>query len=228
MPKIFGKDVPPIIIGGMGLVAVVLAYNAAFPTSTPRAASSSKPLTKKNSGQPAIFTKDDYSIHFASLTQPVKNTFQPLVIRKNGNSSNPGSAPLTFVGEAGWIFTGTAQVNGVVQGLLENTKTGDSEFVTKGQHWKLSTIGDITPDSLTLYGAGGSLYVMQIGSSSEPAPGSDVNANSSVAPVNVPPGMVGPIGPNDINVQPAPGNGGGGGRRRRNWGMNQYNLGNEE
>ena len=226
MPKIFGKEVPSIMLVGGALVAGVLAYNALFPVQQPVASSIGRAKTKSSGTLVDGYTKDDYSIHFASLSTPPRDTFQPLVVRKTGGNGTSASIPTTFTGgEANWNYTGMASVNGVSQGLLESKTTGDSEFVTKGQHWKTCTIGDINADMISLQGPGESSFVASV-SSGEPTASADVNPN--VGPVVVPPGMVGQIGGNDLSVSPMQGGNGGPGRRRgRNWGNNPYNQGNE-
>ncbi|CAN5391243.1 hypothetical protein BH11ARM1_BH11ARM1_12070 [soil metagenome] len=226
MPKVFGKEMPMSYIAGATLVVVVLVYTQLFPAAEPPRGVSKKTV-KKTTAKNEIYQPEDYTIKFVSNPDNgVKNSFKPLIVRKTGVAGAVGSPSGEFTGgEAGWIYTGSATVNGTAQGLLENRVTGDSEFVTTGQHWKTSTIASISGDALVLNGPSGDIFRMVIGDPTEPKPNSGVNAANG-APVTVPPGMVGPIGANDLNIQPMQndngnnnnngnnGNGGNGRRRR--------------
>jgi hypothetical protein len=225
MPKIFGRTVSPVVLVGVGAAAAYLGFTAFFPEE-PAAPTVKKPATKKASvkatGRAIAYTEDDYKLRYASYNEPVHNTFKPLVVRKDANAlaanASPGGVPANFAGGDGnWVYSGRVVVNGVNQGLLENPKTGDAEFVVRGQHWRASGVVDITADSITLSGPDGATITLQAGAASEPSEMASVSAANPPEPVTLGPGLQGEIG-----VQPVPGNMSREDRRarrqnRRNW-----------
>jgi hypothetical protein len=203
MPKIFGRTVSPITIVGLGAAAAYLGFTALFPEEPPVRPAVKKKSTVNVSSRALAYKPEDYSLKFASYTEPPKNAFRPLVVRQDAMkaSVNPGALPVGFSGGGDWVYSGRVVVNGVPQGLLEDRASGDSEFVLKGQRWKQSTVLDITADSISLSGPEGARVTL-IAGASEPAPDENVTAPGAVAPVTVGPGLTGQIG--NIGVQPLP------------------------
>jgi hypothetical protein len=220
VPKIFGREIKTVYIVAVGAVAAYLAYGAIFPppdatrTTPPRRATAAKKKVDQ-------YRDSDYTVRYASVGEPIRDSFKPLIIRDDARNvkANPGGIPAAFAaGDGSWVYSGMATVNGVPQALLENRSNGDAEFVTGGQRWKTATIGRITADTLTLTGPGGMVQTLAAGGPSEPSVEESVSADQTVAPVTVPPGMVGRIG-GGMSVQPANPNNNNGGRnnrRRRN------------
>lgn len=222
MPKLFGRTVSPVVLVGVGAAAAYLGFTVLFPEEpapTP-VKTTTKKATVKATGRAIAYTEADYLRHYASYSEPVQNSFKPLVVRKDAMAlanANPGGVPIGFAGgEASWVYSGRVVVNGVNQGLLENHKTGDSEFVLKGQRWRSSGIVEITADSLTLSGPDGATITLTAGAASEPSEMASVTAVNPNAPVTLGPGLQGEIG-----VQPITGNPNREDRRarrnRRNW-----------
>ena len=71
-------------------------------------------------------------------------------------------------GEANWRYTGTAQINGVREALLENSSTGESVFLRVGQSWKQAVLKKIENEAVVMTGPGGFTQRLQLGEQ-EPA-----------------------------------------------------------
>jgi hypothetical protein len=213
MPKIFGREVGIVWIAAGAAVATYLVYTVAFPPpeasleSTVRRGAAP---TKKKTDQ---YVESDYSIKFAAASEPVRDSFRPLIIRDAPRGNDlAGGIPSSYAsGDGNWVYSGMATVNGVPQALLENRTTGDSEFVTRGERWRSAVIGTITADSLTLTGPSGAI-TLAAGGPTEPSVDPSVSAPGSVAPVPVPQGLQGQIGAN-MGANPANSNNNGGRRR---------------
>ena len=52
-------------------------------------------------------------------------------------------------------YTGYAEVDGVRQGLLENSASGESVFLVAGQRWKQLVVRSVTAESMTVAGPDG-------------------------------------------------------------------------
>ena len=65
-------------------------------------------------------------------------------------------------GEAGWAYTGTAEVNGHIQAVVENSGTGQGDFLSVGQNWKKAKVVSITDSALTLQGASGNQVTIRM------------------------------------------------------------------
>lgn len=190
------SSLPKLLIGGVALGAI--AY---FMTGTPpppsKKAASSKAKTSRSSKADEVFTKVDYEAKFPSARLAVKDVFSPLVLASSGGKSGsltPNAIPYEFTGmKEAWLYTGTAVINGVPNALVENTSTGEGEFIKVGQTWKLSTVRRITPTSLTLTGPGGKVKTMDLMRDLELDDKALMNAQ--VQPVN-PQGGRGPSGSN--------------------------------
>ncbi|HVL39336.1 MAG TPA: hypothetical protein VM328_08105 [Fimbriimonadaceae bacterium] len=197
MPKISR----PVLYTGLFAVAVA-AYVLTSEEPPTGARRTPKPTAKKVEQQNRGFTEADYRDPFPPVNERARNAFMPLVRRSEpsvvgitppeGNAISEG-----ITGEAGWIYTGMAEVNGVKQGLVENTVTGEGEFIKPGQRWKKGTVLTVTPDRLTLMGNDGVVHRMRILDEASALP---LASGSGFQPLD--PGIRGPIGNPNIEVRP--------------------------
>lgn len=204
MPKLFGKNLEPIhMIGIAGIIGVLFMVLKPGEEETPAGAYQSRKSTKKAATKGDAYLPEDYEAKFTPVTDSIKNTFSPLVTRRGvGLSGDIGafaepnliSTDLTD-GEASWVYTGMAIVDGVKQGLLENSSLQQGDFVTIGQRWKKATIRDITIEGIVMVGPDGKERSFKLGqTSSEQRPAGNVSSNTGVAPVNPGAALSGQIG----------------------------------
>lgn len=235
MPKIFGAQLPPAAIVGLAVVAGIALYMALPQDQATTGTATKRPATTKKAATDQ-YTKEDYSARFAVSSEPVRNTFRPLVVRASSgdraNAQNPGQVPNAVTGGDGsWVYSGMVTLNGVKEGLLENRKNGDSEYVHVGDHWKNGRIMVIEPGRLQVTGPDGTNYTLIASLDGEQTKTADVPTNGGGnAPVTVPPGLTGPIGqgqaanagePQNLGLQPAPNDNRQGRRGRRRWQQTQ-------
>lgn len=123
-----------------------------------KSGSSLKPLSKVGKKQKEeLFTKEDYSAHFARLESGIKDSFTPLVARSgSAGMVGPDVVPVDFAeGDPNWVFTGTSEIDGHASALFENKISLESEFVPLGQRWKNCTVHQIEEGKVTLLGRTG-------------------------------------------------------------------------
>ena len=154
MTKI-SKPVLYLLVGSL----LVIGYLIATPPSAAKRTAQKKTTILKQSAQDP-YTKEDRAAKFEGSILVSRDAFQPLVVRKSAALSEAlaasGVIPAEFAGgDANWICTGTAEVDGVRQVLLENKSTSEGVFLRVGEHWKNSVVSDVTEDSVTLVGPGG-------------------------------------------------------------------------
>jgi hypothetical protein len=222
VPKVFGKEVPPIILVGGVAILAVLVYGQIFPADAAPTGPARKRTTKKSTSKAGTqYTKEDYEAKFAVYNQPVRNSFQPLVVKAPPAVPTipPGTLPgapnvlaadLTG-GEAGWAYTGYAEIDGIRQGLLENGSTGASVFLRAGQRWKNLTVRSITAENMTVTGPAGTNVTIPVGDTTvEQRTAGNVVPPGGVAPGNPGAPLAGPIGGAAANNVPgaAPGTSG--------------------
>lgn len=241
MPKAFGRDIPNWMLIGAAACAVMLAYKQFAGGSDEPAASTKRKAPAKLASASDLYTKEDFAATtatFASYKEPARNAFLPLVHSASAHGV-PGANGLTSEitgGEANWFYTGNIEVNGRAQALLENTVTGESVYLSRGDKFKNNaTVVDITPDQV-VFSAPTGRVVAKLNDPTELKRATGVGTNGGVAPMNPANGLVGPIGgspmaglPGAINpatgqpmltpmngmaAQPDPNQGGGNGRRR--------------
>jgi len=143
-----------LAIGGIGYMAT--EGEAKKPSAAPKLVTRKASTSKKSS----TFTDEDRRAQFAPVNITFKNAFQPIVARKSGGfGSGEGSAnglPTDFTGGvAGWIYTGSAEIDGVAMALLENRSTGEGVFLKAGERWKSAAVVSIYPDSVVMRGPSG-------------------------------------------------------------------------
>ena len=198
MPKLFGREIPPVVLGGVGLVAAYVVYGALFPSDdAPTTVRRPKPPVKKSGGE-SDYLLTDYTFKIDPLpdTTATKDAFRPLVIKSSVGDKN-GIQSID-----NYTYSGMAQLNGVSNGLLENSQTGQGDFVQPGQHWHDQwLVIKVTPEEMDLRSdVTEATTVLLAGAAA-------TKATSTAGPATVAAGgssnpvMVGPIGASDISVQ---------------------------
>ena len=187
----------PVLYGMIGVVALAGWY-LTEPEATKPGAAKPKAASSKDKSKGVIFTDQDYKARYASLEGGPRNVFKPLVERSTGPSSellSPNSIPSDFTGgDPNWIFTGMATVDGVAMGLVENSSSGDGEFLKIGQRWKRARVLRISPEALVMESERGVVRTMTLKANDEILP--PVIDVGSVDPVNP---LQGPIGDGNGN-----------------------------
>lgn len=187
----------PVLYGLIGVIGVA-AWFLTEPEPVAPGGAKPKAASAKDKTKGVVYTEQDYKARFASLEGGPRNVFKPLVERSTGPSSellSPNSIPSDFTGgDPNWIFTGMATVDGVAMGLVENSASGDGEFLKISQRWKKARVLRITPEALVMESDRGVVRTMTLKAYDEvPPPVIDVG---SVEPVNP---LQGPIGDGNGN-----------------------------
>lgn len=145
---------PVFWLAFVGVIVAVVVLTAPEETSKK---GTTKPSTTKKKTADSLFTEEDYKAKFEPLNSAPKNAFMPVVMKKTGapgESAMPNALPLAITGgEAGWMYTGTAEVDGRIQAVVENPGTGQGDFLSVGQHWKKGRVISVT-DSLLVFEGG--------------------------------------------------------------------------
>lgn len=187
-----------VLIGGG-----VAAYMFTTPQDTPHRATTTKKTTRKKAAD-TLFTEADYKAKFEALNTEPKNAFMPVIMRQNGTSESagtPNALPTALTGgEGGWAYTGTAEVDGKIQAVVENPSTGQGDFLFVGQRWKSARVVAITDSTLVLEGPSGQQVTIKM---LEKLSSGSMMAGGGLAPVNVNPALRGAIGP--LSVRPTAG-----------------------
>jgi hypothetical protein len=236
MLKNLSKPMQWILIGVLAIAAYTVGSPILFPKPPVRITKKAISL-KSSKKSDSLITNEDYTARFDSLSQPLKNAFKPLIAKAVTARGGSAAAQVNYVpvefsgGEPGWIYTGSAEIDGVLQALLENRTTGDNVFLRVGDTWKGISVEEITDESLILASPEtGIEKTLRLPSEDVPVPGP-----AGFTPATVNPGLQGNIGP--MTVQPEGtmqqgsltpngfssggngfGNGGGNGGRRRGGG----------
>lgn len=198
MPKVFGREVSNLTIIAATVLVGGVAYTQLFSDDqAPVSATKKKlPPTKKKSGDD-IYTDEDRKAVFTSFTEPIKNSFKPIIARAAFGTGQigPGGIDAGWAdGEANWGYSGYVTINGSVQGLMENSTTGEGIYVKVGDTWKHNVIKKITTENISFEGPTGE-HVAVIGASSEPKDKGDVNSpGTAVVPATVNGALQGAIG----------------------------------
>ena len=215
------------------LVVVLIVAACLNVQSTP------KPTAKKKAAAVASSTKatttddtavipEDYKIQFDAYSQPVKNTFIPIIRRNDREGGATGAnnqIPAAFAnGESNWVYTGNDAINGSPEALVENSSTGAGAFLHVGETWKSMVVKAITDDGLMATGPDGEVVTISMLTQPKAEDIKPVNpvaassANPLSGPINVLPLPTGGQGmfPGNVgggNFGGGPGAGGWGGGR---------------
>jgi hypothetical protein len=201
-------------------VATVAVAIVGYTMTAPESGAAKKPTTKK-SNKPVvakkgteIFTEEDKNASFPRIQVEFKNAFVPLVAKDGGIGGSDAAAnkiPSSFSGgDANWVFTGTVEVDGVRQALLENRNSGDGVFLRSGQRWKNCVVKRVNQDSVVIEGPSGEMTFGLVTEESLGGRMASRNGANSFAPMAVenPPNFRGNIGGSGRGL-PGVSNGGG-------------------
>jgi hypothetical protein len=224
-------------VGIAAVIAVVYVYTTGDDTTT-----ASKPATTTKSTSSSTtdaYLPVDYKASFPELKIVAKDAFMPLIRKTAVDADGKQSLPSTITGGGSWSYDGTVTVDNHLQGLLDEEKSGESDYVSVGEHWKHGKIKRITDSEIDIVGDDGTTATMKMG---EPSQTAAKEAAPAVAPLQ--PDMTGAIGATDLTPLPSVGmwNGGnnngqgngngwggrgnrGGGRRGRGGGMMMFGGG---
>jgi len=118
------------------ILVAAIAISAWFLTSEEtarRGKAARRSTSSATSNLPEGFTKDDLTANFEPLKDDVRDAFKPVVERKRGGSEvalAPNAVPSILTGgDPNWIYTGTAEIDGIPTGLIENKDSGEAEFL---------------------------------------------------------------------------------------------------
>jgi hypothetical protein len=235
MFKSLSKPMQWLVLGSLVIVAYLLLEPTLFPDDATRVAR--KTVPKKASKKGDIYTEEDYKAHFEAAKPTGKNNFKPIVYKvptaKSVNATMNIIPPAFAGGEQNWSYTGSAEIDGVLEALLENKVTGDNVFLKVGDTWKGISVEEITDDTLVLASPETGLE------KKFELPTEDAVTGTGFAPVNPPlRGNIGPLGvtPDGSGAAAQPdmtgggiddgsGNGGGFGRRGGRRGGGRRNRG---
>jgi uncharacterized membrane protein YgcG len=182
-------------------VSVAAAIYVYFDDSAPKIGVAKKKTLRTTTAKKDEYLPEDYTAKFtpiqrATAAEP-RNAFKPLVFRKkDGLSTLPTISniiPPAFAGgQTGWTFTGIAEVDGTMNALVENSATGEGEYLKPGQSWKACKVLTVTQESIVLLGDEGVARTVSL-----------INPDGSYEG--------GPVGPmtvpvtGNIGIQPLPG-----------------------
>jgi len=153
----FKKPIFWVGMAGLAIAGFVLSEpEATSNASTPKKTAKKKPISKKGQTQ---FTKEDEAAKFKPVNDSPRNSFVPIVARHSGIGSADGLAnaiPTDMTGgEGNWVYTGTAETDGVPVALVENRTSGDAVFLKRGERWKSAYVIQISEYSVILRGPSG-------------------------------------------------------------------------
>ena len=170
MAKLSWKSLSPAYKLSIVLVVAGAAYW--FLGDAPSASKSTTKRTvanKSGKAKEGQFTDADYTASFAVLTESPKDSFKPLIVRSNVRDEaligKPNAVPAYMAGgDPNWIYSGTAEVDGVPTALLENGTTGEGMFLKQGERWKELTISQIMPESVVIKSSDGESLTLVLSS----------------------------------------------------------------
>ena len=144
-------------------IAIYLVATPSSPSSKKSSTALAKPQVSVSSSQ---YTDEDRKANFPKAILASRDAFQPIVVRKssiNAILAAAGNIPADFAdGDPNWSCTGTDEVNGVQQALVENKNTGDGDFLQQGDHWKSCVVSQVLDDGVVLVGPGGEAKTVHV------------------------------------------------------------------
>lgn len=194
---IYQKPVFWVAMVAIGVAGFTMTGEKPSTTSKGKPVSKKKTTVAKKGAE--VFTEEDQNASFERVQVTFKNSFVPLVAKSGGIGGADGQAnaiPASFSGGDGnWVFTGSVEVDGVRQALLENRKTQDGVFLRSGQRWKNCVVKRVLSDAVVIEGPSGEMtfgLVTEENISGRMAS----NTGGSTAPMRVdnPPNFRGDIG----------------------------------
>jgi hypothetical protein len=215
---------------GLVFVLAVAAWLILSPALFPESGNKSIATKIKKSAKTTadLYTPEDYKAKFAPESSVLKNAFKPLVVKTTtggkGAAAKPNLVPAAFAaGDPNWSYTGTAEVDGVLQALLENRTTGESAFLRVGDTWKGISVEEITEDSLVIASSDGDQLTLKLPTEDEVLPAAGPRGFTPAQPgAGALQGAIGPMSvqpdgtmPDQMNAAPNQPGGNGFGRRGR-------------
>jgi hypothetical protein len=134
-----------------GALVLVIAFAAYLnwpqdtPTSTHHYVAIQSAGTSQKNDDPA----DDVNAHFPRYVGTGKNPFIPGVSLNDGQTVGRGND----VGAGKWQLTGIDTVDGVTSALIENSASGQSDFLKVGDTWNGLRVVSIDDDTVNLVNA---------------------------------------------------------------------------
>jgi hypothetical protein len=196
MSTSLSKPVKYMLFGGVFIAGYLVLQPMLFPDAPTTVAKKAPPKSSSKKGQ-VTYLESDYKAHFDPIKSNIKDSFKPIVYKVpnvRAASAQLNIIPPAFAGgEQNWTYTGSAEVDGVLEALLENKATGDNVFLKVGDTWKGISVEEITDDTLVLASPEtGMEKKLELPTEDTAAPG--------FAPAQVNPQLRGNIGP--LSVQP--------------------------
>jgi len=187
------KKTSPLFWVGLVALGAIVYLVAVPPEQVTGKKSTRKPIPAATF--PAGFTKEDYEVTFPPVNTAPKNAFMPLVVRDDRGAGTQLPNALS-AGGGNWIFTGTVELNGVKQALLENPATGEGAFLSLGESWNGFRVETIRDDQVTVTGPSGEAKTIKLEGEVVSNPNPAANA-----PLTLNNPLSGPIGGN-LGVRP--------------------------
>jgi hypothetical protein len=172
----------PVIYTAILAVAAYAVVVVTEPSKTTKKVTK-KPFASRKLGTKAEqFLPEDYKAKYARLPNTVRDSFRPIVIGAGGSRLleplRLDGLPIAFTGgDPNWRYTGTAEVNGVREALIENTATGESVWLRIGQAWKNAVLTSIESEAVVMIGPGNITKRLRLGES-DPIKPLNVAANT--------------------------------------------------
>ncbi|MCW5942974.1 MAG: hypothetical protein KIS66_12125 [Fimbriimonadaceae bacterium] len=192
----------PVLYTGLFAVAVAAFYLTQPEGGGVGTASRRKPAAKASAKDASGFTEEDRTARgkFVRADGNGKNVFLPIVAKATARSGSGkfvatnGIPPEFAGGETGWSYTGNAEIDGKLYAGLQNSATGETVLLIRGQSWKRSSVSALGESGLTLTSTMG--LVRKIDIPEFPSGDAYLASAGGVRPLAVAPpgGLSGPIG----------------------------------
>ena len=196
------KKTSPVV--WLGLVAAAVAvYIVTTPSDAPPPASSAKRKKPTASAKTdSLITQADYDAYkkpFPPVGVSPVDAFNPLVKQavktiplKGVDLPTEGTrgVPTSLTGgEANWYVTGVPALNGVREALLENTASGEMQYLRAGDRWKGARVSGVDLTTVTLIGPRGAAIEVPVIQPGE-TPGGVKVVVAPNAPLAIPSGSI--------------------------------------
>lgn len=211
------KSSLPLLLGGGAAVLLLVVMTG--PKDAPAATTSSTRAKKRTSAKDVgQYTTADRTAKFPPLTLAAYDVFKPAVKKAVptppplAGGESPGGIPASMTGgDANWYYTGLVELNGSREALLENSTSGETQYVRAGGGFKAARVSTVDISAVTLVGPDGTVARVPLQQYGEaPGKASALTPLPAVAaagqPLNVPgAALAGTIGGNGLSVRPTGG-----------------------
>ena len=197
-----------VLIYGSLVAGIVIVWFATAPDETsPRERNrpNRTPVERKKDRKLEAFNDEDKNASYLRLNTEVANIFKPIVVRGSAKAGSqaqtkPNQVPPYMVGgDTNWFYTGTAYIDNVPTALVENTATGQGQYLKVGEVFMNARVTRITPNTLAISTSDGLAATTLTLLENRPIvedPGMSIAGNQPINPLS------GPIGLN-ANDRPA-------------------------